>query len=109
MDVYEQLMNAADDMLKTIHADGKQVLVVKTEQGKILSFVNDLSSAEEEQFLSIQKEPIVALLCVWANRQIDLPSIRIRKGLVEIDSRNADAVIYVQGEEISTRLLSQTI
>ena len=109
MGLYEELMNAADEILKDIHTSGRQVLVTKTEQGKTSAFINDLSSTEEERFLSAQKEPIIALLCVWANRQIDLPSIRIRKGLVEIDSKNADAVIFVQGEEISTRLLSQTI
>ena len=109
MDLYEQMMTVAAGTLKEIPENVSQVLVTKTEQGEITVFENDLSSTREAYFLSEQKETLVALLCVWANGQIDVPSMNIRKRLIEINPKNADAVVYLQGKEIIPRSLSQTI
>ena len=109
MQLFEQMKSAADAALEELRADSLQVLVVKTENGEITVFENDLSSDREAQFLSAQEKILVALLCVWANGQIDLPSMNIRKRLIEINPKNADAVVYLQGKEIIPRPLSQTI
>lgn len=109
MQLFEQMKSAADAALEELRADSLQVLVVKTENGEITVFENDLSSTREAYFLSEQKETLAALLCVWANGQIDLPSMNIRKRLIEINPKNADAVVYLQGKEIIPRPLSQTI
>ncbi len=109
MDTYDQMMRVADSVLGENHKNASQVLVTKTEDGHISSFINDLSENEEIKFLSAQKETLVALLCVWTNGQIDLPSIRIRKKLMQINPKNADTVIYLQGEKFRTKLLSDTI
>ena len=109
MQLFEQMKSAADAALEELRADSLQVLAVKTENGEITVFENDLSSDREAQFLSAQEKTLVALLCVWANGQIDLPSMNIRKRLIEINPKNADAVVYLQGKEIIPRPLSQTI
>jgi hypothetical protein len=109
MDAYEHMLSVADSVLRDNHKNASQVLVTKTENGKISAFVNDLSETEEINFLSAQRETLVSLLCVWPNGQIDLPSIRIRKGLVNINPNNADAIVYLQGKEIGIKRLSQTI
>ena len=109
MGTYDQMMRVADSVLGENNKNVLQVLVTKTEDGHISSFVNDLSENEEIKFLSAQKETLDALLCVWANGQTDLPSIRIRKNLMQINPKNADTIIYLQGEKFRTKLLSDTI
>ena len=109
MQLFEQMKSAADAALEELRTDSLQVLAVKTENSEITVFENDLSSDREAQFLSAQEKILVALLCVWANGQIDLPSMNIRKRLIEINPKNADAVVYLQGKEIIPRPLSQTI
>ena len=109
MGTYDQMMRVADSVLGENNKNVLQVLVTKTEDGHISSFVNDLSENEEIKFLSAQKETLVVLLCVWTNGLIDLPSIRIRKNLMQINPKNADTVIYLQGEKLRTKLLSDTI
>ena len=109
MDSYLAMKEAAEKALKSIPAGASQVLVTKTESGAISVFANDLSAAAEERFLASQEEALSAILCVWANGQIDVPSIRLRKTLIESNPKNADAVIYLQGEEICKKLLSQTV
>jgi len=109
MERYAKMRQAADAALESSTAATAQVLVTETENGEITVFSNDLSPASEEFFLSQQRQPLTALLCVWSGGSIDVPSIRVRKGLLQTNPKNADAVIYLLGEHgINTLLLRQT-
>ncbi len=109
MELYEQMRQAADAALTNSAADRAQVLVTLTENGDLSVFSNDLSPSSEDLFLSQQRQPLTALLCVWSGGAIDVPSMHVRKGLLQANPKNADAVIYLLGEHgINTRLLRQT-
>ena len=109
MERYAKMRQAADTALTGSAAPVPQVLVTQTESGEITVFSNDLSPASEERFLSQQRQPLTALLCVWSGGAIDVPSMHVRKGLLQANPKNADAVIYLLGEHgINTRLLRQT-
>jgi hypothetical protein len=109
MDTFESLMDAAGAMLRETRTDPRQVLAVQTQSGAVSAFENDLSADAEARFLSAQKEPLSALLCLWANGQPDVPSIRVREGLLRADPKNAEAIVYLQGENgIGKRRLAQT-
>lgn len=97
MERYTQLRKAALAALEKAPT-AVQVLVTGTRTGGISAFENDLSAEREELFLSAQMEPLAELLCLWASGQPDVPSIRVRKGLMEKDPRNGGAVLYLQGE-----------
>lgn len=109
MDLYEQLMHAAYDAINEIQPNASQIIVTKTVKGAVYTFMNDLSDTAEERFLSFQGETLAALLCIWTNRQIDLPSIRIRKGLLQINPKNGNTAVFLQGEKTIAKPLSQTI
>ena len=112
MDTFESLMDAAGALLRESRTDphSRQVLAVQTQSGAVSAFENDLSADAEDRFLSAQKEPLSALLCLWANGKPDVPSIRIREGLLQADPKNAEAALYLQGEEgIVKRPLAETV
>ena len=109
MNLFEQMMAAAQAGQKAEPA-AAQVLVTQTARGAIVAFPNDLSADREERFLAAQTEPLAAILCVWANGQLDLPSFRVREGLQQAEPGNADAAVFLQGETaVCTRPLSQTL
>ena len=109
MDRYERMMDAACAARKEQDV-AAQILVTETIDGDICAFANDLSRTGEESFLATQQGTISALLCVWRNGQIDVPSMRVRQGLLRADAQNADALVYLQGENgIVTRLLAKTV
>ena len=109
MDRYRRMMDAAIAAWGE-HENALQILVIEGKTGDISSFPNDLSQAVEEHFLAGKPEAITAVLCIWKNGQIDVPSMRVRRGLLEADARNADALVYLQGEDGSvTRSLAKTV
>lgn len=109
MDRYRRMMDAARAAWGE-HENALQILVIEGKTGDISSFPNDLSQAVEEHFLAGKPEAITAVLCIWKNGQIDVPSMRVRRGLLEADARNADALVYLQGEDgIVTRSLAKTV
>lgn len=95
---YEPMKAAADEAIRKNDGKAPQLLVTRTESGKISVFPNDLSAEREERILSAQHEPLSAVLCVWAGGQLDVPSIRVRKGLMDLDPRNAEAAVFLVGE-----------
>jgi len=95
---YEQMKAAADAAICENSAKAAQFLVMQTERGEISVFPNDLSAEREEYILSELHEPLSAVLCVWAGGQLDVPSMRVRKGLMDLDPRNAEAAVFLVGE-----------
>ena len=109
MDHFDQLMAAAQEALRGA-PDAAQVLAIQSQDGRISVFPNDLSAEKEEGLLSAQAGPIAALLCVWANGQLDVPSFRVRKGLLQADPGNEKALVFLQGEAgVCPKPLSQTL
>ncbi len=108
MELFEQMMAAAQ-AAQNAAPDAAQILAVQTEGGRISAFPNDLSAAREEAFLAAPAEPLAALLCIWKNGQLDVPSFRVRKGLLQAEPGNADAVLFLQGETgVCARTLSRS-
>lgn len=97
METYNKLKKAAgqytdDHVVPRMH----QILVFLTKSDRIEVFINDLSFEREESFIAAQKEPLKALLCCWHNGDIDVPSHRIRQGLLELFTENEDTDIYLK-------------
>ena len=106
MERYRRMLAAAQAHQRKERAAQYLVTCTDTALGV---FANDLSAERERVFLSSLTEPLNALLCVWDNGAIDLPSARVRRALLEKDARNAGAAVYLQGENgISRRRLDQT-
>lgn len=93
-----------------------QVILVHTAKGNVYHFANTCISEpeEEEAFLELLQEKddtqILGLICMWNNFQIDVPSMRFRKRLLEICSRNDETQILLQGEYVlAVRTLRSTM
>jgi hypothetical protein len=95
---YKKMKAAADAAIRGNSAKAAQFLVMQTERGEISVFPNDLSAEREERILSELHEPLSAVLCAWAGGQLDVPSMRVRKGLMDLDPRNAEAAVFLVGE-----------
>ncbi|MBR5093544.1 MAG: hypothetical protein IK095_00480 [Oscillospiraceae bacterium] len=109
MDRYERMMDAAVAARK-VQAAAAQILVTETRDGELSAFASDLSAGEEERFLAAQQRTLAAVLCVWRSGLLDVPSIRVRRGLLGADPLNADALVYLQGEHgIVARTLVETV
>ena len=102
--VFEQMKRSASSLLAGAK-DNKytQVIVLLTEAGgeygKVV--VNALSEdkAEEKALLerlSEAKDTVVTrVLCMWQDGGIDLPSMKFRKLLCELDPKNSESGIFV--------------
>ena len=112
MDNYFQLLN---DVAQSILRDSpieemRQFLVTMRSDGIIEKFDNNLSEQSENAFLTRQTEPLLAIICVWNNNVLDIPSYRIRVGLIERFPENRDCVVYLRGEAgILPKMLSATV
>lgn len=95
-------------------ADGQQVIAVRTETGKVYSLlqqdVSEKGRAEESGFahrLAEQGESrITALVCLWRDGTLDVPSRHMVTSLIAINAMNREAKVLLRGaEENHVRLL----
>ena len=95
----------------------QQVIVVKTAKGNVYHVSNrDVESGADEDGLLRQLRDgehtqIQAVVCIWQEGgALDVPSIRFRQQLLELDPRNGDALLPLQGENVLVaRTLRETM
>ena len=97
METYYKLKKAAEEYAEEhVVPRMQQLLVCLTKDNRVSVFLNDLSPESEDRFLAGQKEPVAALLCYWHTGDIDVPSCRIRQGLLDLYTENGDASVYLR-------------
>ena len=87
--------------------DAEQVIVAYSESENMYIRVNrDVMSglhADEEQFIQElidnQDTALRYVVCMWKGFTLDLPSIYVRKRLIEIDSKNAYAQMILDNKQ----------
>ena len=80
-----------------------QTIVVRTADGNIHilenhGILNGDHSAEDRFLRRLGDVEVTHLVCLWQNGWPDLPSMHLRKGLLEINGNNRCAGILLQGE-----------
>ena len=95
-------------------ADVQQAVAVRTEKGNVYTLVRrDVSEkgrAEESRFVHRLAEAgegrITALVCLWRDGALDVPSRHMAASLLAIDAGNREAKVLLRGAEDShVRLL----
>ena len=88
-----------------LHPWADQIIAVETTNGITHFFANNLGTgtlAEERfvQYLLDQNDASVKLLvCMWSNGCVDLPSMHLRKRLVEANSENERTLMLLQAAD----------
>ena len=85
-----------------------QVIVMRRCSGGLAVYENDLSEPAEQAILGEQKEPVTEILCCSYSGETEVPSARLRSGLLAAFSENADAKVYLSGAGgLTSRLLKE--
>ena len=95
----------------------QQVIVVKTAKDNVYHVSNqDVENGADEDGLLRQLRDgedtqVQAVVCMWQGGEaLDVPSIRFRQLLLELDPRNGDALLPLQGENVLVaRTLRETL
>ena len=113
--MFEQLLRIAKENLMTLNetVDGlpaPQVTVLLTANNTIYVAVNDVDGIICEKLVKNTDTKVVCMLTMWKNGGVDLSSHRFRLALVNMDERNTDTAIILQGENgLHTKPLRATI
>ena len=92
------LLQAADGYRSARKMTEGMVIVMRQADGK-LAVYDDLSDDAEEEILSSQKGPVTALVCCRFDGELVPPSDALREGLLGAFQENADAVVYLRGDD----------
>lgn len=117
IDQYERLTQRADFLSKfevlvgtaknkiRLNPEAEQVVVVRTAKNRIRSFAFQSMEEilqEDNPFVQQLKEEddieIKYIVCMWNNYGIEVPSIQLRKCLLEASEKNEEALMVLQGE-----------
>ena len=102
--IHLELLAMGYDLLKN-SCGVRQVIVLRTEKGNIYSGVSivgeDMHDFTPEDALlktlqAADDTHVLQLVCVWYTKQVDIPSMRFRKALLEMDPRNEKTQILVE-------------
>lgn len=101
MNEYEMLIAEAKALLA--EAPGaQQVIVVRSAKGNIYHLANTCveTSADEDCYLDLLRDAddtaVAALVCMWKDGTLDVPSMHFRKGLLALNPANAAAELPLQ-------------
>ena len=97
---FSELLRTAEAQLR-LHPGAAQVVAVKTVSGSIHWFANSLAPEAEDRFvqsLSAEHAAVALLVCIWSDGSLDLPSMHLRKRLLEADPENEHALMLLQSE-----------
>lgn len=100
---FEQLIGEAKTQVR-LNPSAEQVVVVKA-KNHIRYFMNNVMDGnyeDEERFIQqIVDEndaELKYIVCMWNAYALDVPSFHLRKRLLEICPKNAEAIMILQGE-----------
>ena len=115
----DQLLGLLEQAKGLMEAEptAQQVIVVKTAKDNVyhVSNQNVENGADEDGLLRQLRDgedtQVQAVACMWKEGgALDVPSIRFRQLLLELDSRNGDALLPLQGENVLVaRTLRETM
>ena len=113
--MFEQLLQIAKENLTTLNetVDGlpaPQVTVLLTANDTIYVAINDVDGTICETLVKNQDTKVVCMLTMWKDGGVDLSSYRFRTALVNMDERNTDTAMILQGENgLHTKALGVTV
>lgn len=113
--MFEQLLQIAKENLTTLNetVDGlpaPQVTVLLTAHDTVYVAVNDVDGTICETLVENQDTKVVCMLTMWKDGGVDLSSYRFRTALVNMDERNTDTAMILQGENgLHTKALGVTV
>ena len=112
---YKQLFQYSEDQ-KVILATDQNIVYMLSNKGTLYSLISNLTDDSRsigEQLKKIicqQDSVIVASICFLSPHELDLPSYEFRKALIELNMKNQNTRIYLQGREtIVTKNLCDTM
>ena len=109
--VLEQLLRCARETLEASpKTPSSQVIVLKTVKGNAYAFTTPSFTEEPEAFASTEDQIVEALgnqkdtaveamVTMWADGCVDLPSFRFRQKLVALDPRNLETEMPLMAAE----------
>ncbi len=102
--MFEEMIKIAKHKLDAINEvinglPAPQVTVLLTNNGNIYISVNDVEGTICEELKSNNNTKVVKMLTMWKDGTIDLPSVKLRKALVNIDEYNNNTDIILQGKD----------
>ena len=101
------LLEQARELAK-MESTAQQVILVKTAKGNVYH----VSNRDVERGLRETEDSTVqAVVCLWQEGGVpDVPSLRFRRLLLELNPRNGDALLPLQGENtLKARALWETM
>ena len=113
--MFDQLLKIANENLTTLNetVDGlpaPQVTVLLTANDTVYVAVNDVDGTICETLVKNQDTKVVCMLTMWKDCGLDLSSYRFRTALVNMDERNTDTAMILQGENgLHTKALGVTV
>ena len=113
---FEVLVGEAKNEIH-LNPDAEQVVVVRTAKKHIRSFV--FHSMEEiiqednifvRQLVEQDDAEIEYIVCMWNNYGLEVPSIQLRKCLLDVSAKNEDALMVLRGEyDFAIRTIKSTM
>ena len=97
---FSKLLRTAEAQLR-LHPGAAQVVAVETVGGGIRWFANSLDPEAEDCFvqsLSAEHAAVALLVCIWSDGSLDLPSMHLRRRLLELDPENGHALMLLQSD-----------
>ena len=97
---FSELLRTAEAQLR-LHPGAAQAVAVETVSGGIRRFANSLAPEAEDRFvqsLSEEHAVVALLVCMWADGSIDLPSMHLRKRLLEAAPENGHALMLLRSD-----------
>ena len=107
------LLEQARELAK-MESTAQQVILVKTAKGNVYHMANQ-NAADEDRLLALLRETedstVQAVVCLCQEGGVpDVPSLRFRRLLLELNPRNGDALLPLQGENtLKARALWETM
>ncbi len=119
MEQFEKMLSLAKSALNSVSCGDKtQVIVLLCEGGREYVAVIDDATTEykfsEKQLLGKLEEDncttVNKIVCEWAQGGLDVPSYDFRKMLCDLDGKNADTVMLLEGkDQLITKTVRQTM
>ena len=102
--MFEKMISIAKSKLEDINEaplqlPSPQVTVLLSANGNIYTAVNDIDGTICEQLKRDKNTKIYKMITMWKDGSIDLPSINLRKALIELNEDNNNTDIMLQGKE----------
>ena len=113
---FEVLVGEAKNEIR-LNPDLEQVVVVRTAKNRIRSYVfHSMSEIIQEdnpfvrQLIEQDDVEIKYIVCMWNNYGLEVPSIQLRKSLLNASAKNEDTLMVLQGEyDFAIRTIKSTM